>query len=294
MFLTTTTKGKNMKNKSKEQTQYYTYKQILIGLRNEFLIFQKKLDQLSEYIITIEDLQNTFSQKKERDNYYFNLYQNPFNGELPELVLDRLPIKKRLLEYLGLLHSPTRVFMVKSNNGMYYPLKNNNIGSKLFNIIIKPGYEKKFCECVDEILNSSFAKYIQLINPLNSTINDSLGNTIFSLLSPKLSSYGLELRTTNAHLTYIGRNNMLKFCSVKKPKEKYTPLTQELLNDITNIKFSRDDFSEYHQSIIDKTIADERPILLGKEYQPQTFANFDIESTEKELILSISQNKRRL
>ena len=42
-------------NKYLNYKDSYTYRQILIGLRNEFLEYQKKLDMLSDYVFMFED-----------------------------------------------------------------------------------------------------------------------------------------------------------------------------------------------------------------------------------------------
>jgi len=281
-----------MSEKIKIDNQYtsnkdnYTYRQILIGLRNEFLEFQKKLDQLSEYVFIFEDTEEN------RQAYYFNLYKNPFHEELPELTLDREIIKKSLLEKLRLIHSATRAFMVKSSNGKYYPLKKTWFKEKQFNMVIKPGCEKEFLECAEEILNSDFAKYMQLSSTISASVDNS--NLTPVVISPKISSFGFDLRTSKSEFGYLGRNNMLCFRSVRKSNEKWEPLTQEHLNFVSGIEFPKDAFPEYHQSIIDRSIDDDRPIILSEDYQPEILTKFEIQDLPMQLVLTKTKSKRAL
>lgn len=273
----------------------YTYRQILIGLRSEFLEFQKKLDQLSEYVLVFENTARGYPEKK--DEYYFNLYKNTVKNMNTELVLDRTIIKKRLLEKLKLRTSPTRAFMVKDNNGVYYPLRKNWFEGYQFNVVIKPRCEKEFCECAEEILNSDFAKYMM---QLNGNISSVTNNSAFFIsentpvIIPNTLSFGFGLRTSKSQIKYFGRNNTIEFKSIRMPMEEWEPLTQEHLDYVSAIKFSKDNFSEYHRSIIDKNIDDDRSIILSDDYQPALLMRFEIQDTPKQLVLTKTQSKRIL
>lgn len=265
----------------------YTYRQILVGLRKEFLEFQKKLDQLSEYVFIFE------KTKEQRDSYYFNLYKNPLDNKKTELVLDRTIIKKRLLEKLGLRFSPTRSFMVKDNNGVYYPLRKYWFEENEFNMVIKPGCEKEFQECAEEILNSDFAKYMMQLNSnISAVTSEPFVSKNSAIITPNLTSFGFDLRTCGSEIKYLGRHNMIQFKSLRHPSEEQKLLTQEHLDYVSTIRFPKDAFSEYHRSIIDNSIDDNRPIVLSEEYQPEILTRLEIQDTPKQLVLTKTQSKR--
>ena len=54
----------------------YTYKQILIGLRNEFLKLQEQLDKLNDYVVMFPD--KSWITNRDREEYHFDLYPNPY------------------------------------------------------------------------------------------------------------------------------------------------------------------------------------------------------------------------
>ena len=263
----------------------YTYRQILIGLRNEFLEFQKELDQLSEYNLT--------NKTAKKDEYYFNLYQNNLENKNPELVLDRVMLKKGLLEKLR--NAPTRAIMVKNNNDVYYPLRKNWYKKDEFNITIKPGCEKEFQECVEEILNSNVAKYMMQLNGnIPSITSMPVVSKKTPIIKPNISSFGFELCTSKSNIKYLGRNNIIEFRSVRMPNEKWEPLTQEYLDYVSELRFLKDNFSEYHRNIIDKTIEDNRPIILSEDYQPKISEMFEVQDTPKQIVLTKTKSKRKL
>ena len=81
-------------NKYLNYKDSYTYRQILIGLRNEFLEYQKKLDMLSDYVFMFED--QTWLSSEKRDEYHFDLYKKPYIKDImPELALNRVILRKR-------------------------------------------------------------------------------------------------------------------------------------------------------------------------------------------------------
>lgn len=282
-----------MMEKTKTYVNYddsYTYRQILIGLRSEYLKFQKKLDQLSEYVLVFEDTAYRHPEKK--DEYYFNLYQDSLRHKEVELAVSRVIIKKRLLEELKINKSPTRAFMVKDNNGIYYPLKKDWFEKYQFNIVIKPGYEKMFQECADEILNSDFARYMMKLDNNIYSVTDTFSDT--SLITPNVTNLGFGLRTDKLQIKYYGRSNIMEFKSLAVEKEKWKPLTQECLDYVSSIRFPKDEFSEYHRSIIDSSSDDDRPVILSDDYKPNAFARFEIQDTPKKLVLTKTQSQRIL
>lgn len=270
----------------KENT--YTYRQILIGLRNEFLEFQKELDGLGKYLFIMDH--------RPDGEYYFNLYKEPYKGmlkeKLPELVLDR-DVKQGILQRMGFGYmNPTRALMVKDNNGNYYPLRKYWFKEDSFRVVILPSKEIEFQEKVDEILHSDFAKYMTL----NDIVVASVSNMApINSFNPRIvpGSFQFDLYTNKSKFAYLGRQNTIKFQSIRGPKEKWRPLTQEHLDNVSNIEFLRDDFPAYHQSIIEKSIDDDRPIILATDYESSMYATFEIQDEEKKLVLRKKVSKSK-
>lgn len=114
------------------QNETYTYKQILLGLRTEFLKAQKILDELNNYI---------YNESKLFD-YNFNLYRFPYIENNPELMLEKsIKNEKDLFNLLyKIFGQKTRrcTHILSDNNGNYYT-KNNK-----FDIVINE--KQKFKE----------------------------------------------------------------------------------------------------------------------------------------------------
>ena len=100
------------------------------------------------------------------------------------------------------------------------------------------------------------------------------------------------MRTCGSEIKYLGRHNMIQFTSLRHPSEEQKLLTQEHLDYVSTIRFPKDAFSEYHRSIIDNSINDNRPIVLPEEYQPEILTKLEIQDTPKQLVLTKTQSKR--
>lgn len=273
----------------------YTYRQILIGLRNEFLEYQKKLNKLRELSVVFG-----------KDDYNYNLYKPPYSKELPELVVDKC-IKEYNPKTVGALisliyhsffyHKPTRTIMVRDNNGNYFPKRiNGNNEVKKNEFAIFPRYEDnaEFIELANEILGSDFANMMQLDSKIAAVPSVPIVYKKTPTIVPTVSSFGFVLCTDKSRFEYLGRNDVLKFSSVKRPNEKWQPLTEEHLDFISKIEFPKDAFSEYHQGLIEKSVDDNRPFVLSEDYQPELFTRFEIQDSPKQLVLAKSQRKIKL
>lgn len=285
-----------MSDKIKTDTQYtsykdnYTYRQILIGLRNEFLEFQKKLDKLKELSVVFG-----------KDDYYYNLYKTPYSTELPELVVDKR-IKEyapktvgALIYHLFFYNQPTRTTMLRDNNGNYFPQRiNGNDKIKKNQFAIFPRYEnnEEFIKLANEILDSDFANMMQLNSNLSSVVSEPIIFKKTPKIVPTISNFGFALCTGNSRFEYFGRKDILEFSSVKMLNGELNPLTQEHLDLVSCIEFPKDAFSSYHQNIIDRSLDDDRPIVLTEEYIPKTFTRFELQDSPKQLVLTKMSSKR--
>lgn len=257
----------------------YTYKQILLGLRNECLEAQRKLDELRDYVFVFD---------KNKDSYYFNLYDSPYDKKLPELTLDRSIPKNTLLKIIESLTShrkPVRVFMAQDNNREYHAIRPQWFSKGDFTIAVDPLRRKEFAELAEELLNSDYAKQMTLKEQIKAIDAESIPRLV-----PR--SYEFDLRAKKGQLEYAGREDILTFASIREPKGRWEPLTQDYLDYLTSIEFPKDAFPQYHQTAIDKVLDDDRPIVLAEEYKPQIRADFKITGDAKKLVLVNTKEKR--
>lgn len=241
----------------------YTYKQILLGLRIEYVKAQKILDELSNY---------TYNRSKLMD-YHFRLWNDSHKDNNPELLLGKkTKDDKQLFNLLytifgkNILRCTT---MLSDNNGFYYPK------DKGYNIVIKD--EQKFKEEVEKLLSSDFAKYMS---------SNSLINAINSEAIPRilLRYFKIDLRSEKSVVVYHGREDVLEIAS--RGKNHFEPLTQEYLNYMLELEFFKKDFSEYHQKIIEQNIDNDKKIILYDGYKPEMLSKFNIKEDSKKLILT--------
>lgn len=253
----------------------YTYKQILLGLRPEFLETKQQLDKLREYIIIDE---------KCRKDYYFDLF-NRLQDSKPELGIHINDNQLRHLKLLRLLirqfgyPSAIRTVMVKDNNGNYYPLLKPSFKKNQFNVRIDYHYKKEFEELASVILNSDFAKMINFDDAVYSMDGISIPRLT-------LSFYNLVLRTENSQISYLGRDDIIEIASCRKPDEEWKPLTQEHIEYALGIEFPKEKFSEYHQNVIEKNIINDQDIVLADDFQPTLHTKLQINEDGKRLVLS--------
>lgn len=251
----------------------YTYKQVLLGLRKEYLEYKRKLDMLMGYA-AIYDL---------KDHYQFNLFKSAYESTNPELTLDKIIKEGNPKTLLALWNNifgdriPTRTIMLKDNNGNYYPNRKYNHRKNDFYVLPHPEYRKEFTELADEIVSSDFAKNMSFTKTIKATDAES---------KPRLvpRSFEIELVTNNSEVRYHGREDKLRIAGIRKPNEDWTKIGQEDLEYISQIEFPRDEFSEYHQNLIDG--CEDKEILLPVGYTPQVLSKFNIREDEDKVVLT--------
>ena len=235
----------------------YTYKEILLGLRDEFIDVESQLRELKDY---------SLANKKYVSKYTY--YLSKVNPEhLPELrvsVVRKQTALMRKLRELARRYSyysdPQTALMVKSNNGIYYPL-----AGKPFKLGVNPEYKEEFERLATELLNS------RLANEMNF---DEVYSTSFKereTIATRWFKPYLRLSRENkaVQMTYCPETDRVKFASGN------IPLTPELLDEIMSIEFPKEEFTPYHQEIIESK-KENRDIVLSKTDSPITFGEFQI------------------
>lgn len=246
----------------------YTYKNILLGLRKEFLSANEILDELKIYSI---------SNKQYVKDYYYYLMKYITN-EIPELMVSAKINHSDFINFINNLRRKISGYediessmMVRNNRGIYYPLSHDRI-----KLGVDPLQTDLFKAKAEEILSSDFARYMNF-NSI-TTLNGINMSDIF------IRFYKLYLRvaldSTLSQMVYLGRFDKLEFNGYNK-----NILTEEHLKCLLSQEFPKEHFSSYHQEIIDTHLSDEVEILLPDDYTPSSIDTFEIEDNKDELIL---------
>ena len=253
--------------------QNYTYKQILLGLRKEFLEINEKLDKLRECV---------YFTKDKKSNYYFNLISDSKNKT--EMVVDRDNVRESIFRKYGYNRVPTRAFVRMNEEELYCLLRKKSFKKKDFNMNVIEGKEQDFQELIKEIINSDFAINMFLTDIIKSKgyLEEELK---YAILQPNICNFIFTLRTDKSEFEYEGRKDIIEFSSVSKMNEKFKPLTQEHVDVIANLEFPKESFSTYHQNVIEKNL-DDRPLVLSQDYIPSIGAKFEITEEPKKLVLT--------
>lgn len=259
-----------------EKKNYYYLKEIILGLKDEYVKYQKQLQELKQYTQIID--------KNTLDDFYFWLFQSS-KDEKPELecVIEK---KKNRMQCLIEDIQKTRGSFIygKGRHECYF----NNNGQTIINDgkISIYGLSPEFCQQVKAILTSSFANEIFLENipvigndgnPFLS-INQSFIRYLYSVDSNSHVSLECrpELQTTKI---YIGKYDSI--------------ISEEIINTILYSKFSKNSFSKYHQKIIDTNSASTKSIKILEipTMSPFGFAEpMELVEDEKGLVLKKQNN----
>lgn len=261
----------------------YTYKQILIGLRNEYLIVKNELDELNKYIVNN-------SQSEYEYRFRLGIPLKYGEDEKAKLMLDLTKRKRELfyrLKYImqvfGIINmKPTSIKMIKYENGMYLPKKdiNGNL-DKRFKISILPGKEEDFVKRVDTLRDSEFAKFMHYSEEelTNFLLNS---NAHIWCTSP---NYSQKFSNKELTLKYIGLDDIIELGSVCQHGETFKPITNEMFQTALNTEISKNAFSDYHRRIIDSSLSSEKEIVFSEDYVPTIHSKFAIEDSKKALVL---------
>lgn len=265
------------------ENNVYTYKQLLIGLRNEYLNVKNELDELNQYIVN-----NSNSEYEHR--FRLGIPSEYCKETKAKLMIDVNRRKKELfyrLKYImqafGIVkRKQTSTEMVKNECGIYLPKKIiNGKLDKRFDISILPGKEKAFTEKADILRDSEFSNFMYFSeDELNNIIRNNNGH-----IWRTMPDYSQSFSNETLSLTYMGIDDIIELSSVCKHGEKFKPITNEVLQMAMKTEMPKSAFSDYHQKIIDSSLSPEKEIIFSENYVPTTHSKFIIEEREKSLVL---------
>lgn len=254
----------------------YTYKEILLGLRPQFLETKQLLDDLKGL---------TSSDKKKIRDYYFYLYQSLCEkSPNPELMVG---FERKQSEFMAFIQrikkmsgrgQPTASLMVKDNNDKYFPLNRRDC-----RVAVRYDKLAEFSTLAETILESDFAKNINF----PSEYHPSYSSEKFV----RVANYNTEFRKTENRqiqiLTYRGREDIISYGAPRN-----IPLTNQALQELLNLEIPRDKIPPYHQNIIDACNDIDREIILGDDVSSYSYVKLGIEDTGKQLILTKTPRKK--
>ena len=201
----------------------YTYKEILLGLREEFKEINHELNILKSL---------TYTKNPQLEDYIISLITDIYYH--PELYMYLHQIEPTLIqlgkEKLGLTSSKISKFKMK--NWLYYP-ENRNI--KLID-------EQEFAKIANKILNSEMVRYFNTSGRIFSETESFLN---FSL-------YQIMLNHDKTHINYRAREDELY---------SQTILTKEKLEELLSLRFPVSSLPVFHQKIINHHKADYNIVL---------------------------------
>lgn len=208
----------------------YNLKEILIGYRLEYQKIKKELDELENNIkILDESIKKCIpllSNNQELALYFIDGKRN---------IMDTMISIKLDSEFL--LYNLQNLDWNKSINVVYH-FKNNE---RQYHILIE--YIKKFRNIVKNILNSEYSKYIKgEFNGVNNELLTLDYNTLYTSYLDK-------------QLIYYPKPDTYIINSPESDKEKE-------LNILLSAKFSKDQFNNYQQRIIESN--KDKKLILNK------------------------------
>lgn len=255
-----------------EKQDYYTLKEIILGLRQEYLIHQEKLQELKQLC--------EMNPKKVAD---FNFYT--YKGEYEKgasLFCDYIPKPNFLRRAITAYCEKTNLIIYGSNiatlvndNNRYYFLRHKYPvhikGDKHSNL--------EFYDIASEIINSEFANNIGL---RHFEMHES-----DIVASVNIGSEGLDLFIRNSYdniptsiLEYLVADDTLSFCAYDNQQ-----LNSQYLKMALDVAIPSERLSEYHKGIIDYSENTKKPLIL-EPFEACSDNEFNIQDEKTQYVLS--------
>lgn len=256
------------------EQNFYTYEQIILGFRKEYLDICKKLEDLDEYI-TYKNILNkeynfTICQKKEDSPVQLRIIAQ-YKGYLKKLY-------ELIFRYKNIF-----LYLEKSNDNMYFVNQRNLTFFEKSNFKIKDNMIQEFSQKVDCLLNSNQVKQARVfekINPLNKTCH---------CWSSRQKFYGFNCENDICSIDYFSplfdKNEEIIIASITRIGEKFSSISEEEFYEVLKTPILKDSFTIEHQKVINQEIEQESHIVLSASYTPKSYCRFKIKEDEEKLIL---------
>lgn len=239
---------------------YYYIKEILFGLREEYLKNEEELRKLKEFVVLDENIENvgftSFSRKNKR----------------PELICD---LEEKQLKITNALINIGRIFNKKcKKQEEVVCLKTNNdefvIPKEGVNIFWKDEFGKKANSILSSDFNTEVKDYSIIYSDNEMTSYLDLGNFAISFRVSSAEDWDLVSK-----VDYFIKDDVLRF----QPRGE-----KGRLDKIFNLKLSKELFNIYQRIIIENSSSSKKDILVEKEDLNNT-GYYQINNDEKAIIL---------
>lgn len=281
-----------------EKKDYYSLREILLGLRDEYLNHYKKVERLKAWCTVdknrIADFDIVTSQ---------NLFDRR-EGKLPILSIlykeneEKLNMIRTLLSKIGLSKVELKRWkarMLVSENGSYH------IYRQFYDNLPIQVEGKEFFEKANAMIESEFANY----NNMNTWFSTSVANREGILLPKNVpgkfqecyvsafsSSFGIRMSLSDSKLedfdfTYRPRIDSLELSTFGKDGEY--KIDEDVISELLAIEFPTSELTEYQINAIESSNISGKDILIEC---PETNdkVNLDIQEDQKQLVLYKTSN----
>ena len=243
----------------------YTYKQILLSLREEYLKNQKRLNALKKYI--------QLDQSKKYDEYDFYAFCDGQDKYIELALRERQSVIVKIIETLSnkIIGDGDKITtnIAHEYNGekRYLTLPN----SKIFSV----NDLNSLMADADRILGTEFVQKV--------TSRIILDDKDYKL---KISPSNIAVETGEGTIEYVPARFLYTPSSDQLSIMAYDdPLYLEHINNVFNTKISADLLSDYHRSIIDASTSKDKDISIQGVSMSKIPQLFDIVEQEDNSVL---------
>lgn len=237
----------------------YSFKDILFGLRDEYLLLQEELDTLKMYI-------NLDENNLDDVSFYLST-RYPDKVEMRCILYDSMnKIEKRLEKIkikLG-IYPDYKVSNIIQNNGKYDIEK--------YPEIIYDGKKQEFNQSVFYIFNTDFVKNLKCIH-YGTGFDDK---PFLSIASSYISLYLNQYISLDYNLMKGDYVSLYSSCG---------RLTKDMIYNTFNMEFSKKRFPGYYQDLIENSVYVNKPIEIVGEFGYSKKGQFEIIDESKRLVL---------
>ncbi len=250
---------------------YYTLKEIILGLHNEYLIHQQKLQELKQFCEI---------DKKKAVDFEFRIFQP--EGKNPILLCEYIPKQNKVQKFITdfskkkgyYIYGRNTAHLVTDNNQYYFLC-----GRTEYPIHVKYNYgmDTEFSNYANSILESEFSNNIR-----SQYIEDNcLGiNAALTINSTLIELYIRDKydKIPASIILYDSREDVLEFKSFEEQVNK------QCMETALDIAFPSEKLNEYHiKTILDSE--ESKKTMIFQEFGSCDMAKFDIQAKETQYVL---------
>lgn len=219
-----------------EEKDYYLLKDVILGLRNEYLTLQRMLDELKKYVI--------FDERKVK-NINFTLKSNDIDEKIYNLYC-RVQIK--IHDVKSLLYN---CLMAVNSDKNIKNIKLDDISTSEYLKIDNESELKKQASNILDLKMLENAKIAQ-------KITDGCFSGLFVLTPLKLGVYSLDNNSHIPNIIYYSYNDTIRVYDL------YDRVFNETLIRGLQLQIPKSIFSDYQRTIIDNNISSNKEIVIAK------------------------------